>query len=284
MRRRRRYKQMKHNSMFKAWRKKRQKEKHKRRMRFASEGALNLPETWFVFHDDSAPPGSRDVDLAFVEDYDPDTEELLVYDVDDNAERVVSLDDFLSHTLFLEEADIDNFELLMDQFYGGPEDDLEIVPDEEQVPEREVLYDDPSALEATKELVKETFEAEPWYGGAGIGPTDDGEHHAVLLRVLPGFRERAQSLVDDLDVPVFVRIVETVPPRPRGAVVASAWLEKVAFNKENPTDLLMQLGKVLDKAQREAEGLARTRLRTVSTRIRGLGRDVQEAWRRRGED
>jgi hypothetical protein len=122
------------------------------------------------------------------------------------------------------------------------------------------------------------------YLGAGVGPSDDGEHHAVVLRVLPGFREATERLVGTLNVPVFVRVVEVEDSAPRPSVVASAWMQKIAFNKENPTDLLMQLEKVLEKAQKEAEGIARTRLRSVSTRIRGLGRDVQEAWRRRQEN
>lgn len=129
IKRNQRRKQLRHNSMFKAWRKKRQKEKHKRRMRFAAEGAL--PESWFIFRDDAV---TLDIDLGFIQDYDPDTEELLVFDVDDGAEKVVTLDEFLTHSEFLEEADIDNFELIMDQFYGEPQDDLDIVPEEEEAP------------------------------------------------------------------------------------------------------------------------------------------------------
>ena len=285
MRRRRRYRQMKHNSMFKAWRKKRQKEKHKRRMRFAAEGMTTLPETWFVFHDTPFSGDLRDVDMGFIEDYDPDTEDLLIYDVDDGTERVVDLEDFLANSDFLEEADIDNFELLMDQYYGGPEDDLDLVPETEQLTSPPmVMYDDPGALQKTKELVKQIFQGEPWFVGVSIGPSDDGEHHAVALRVLPGFRNAAKERLQGLDLPVFVRVIEMTQPTPRPGLVASEWLRKVAFNKENPTDLLMQLGKVLDKAQRDADGVARTRLRNVSMRIRGLGRDVQEAWRRRRED
>jgi hypothetical protein len=139
--RRRRYKMMKHNSMFKGWRKKRQGQKAKRRMRFGAEGQTNLPESWFVFRDDVEQGQPLDIDMGFIEDYDPDTEQLLIYDVDENKEKVVELDQFLTHSEFLEEADLDNFELIMDQFYGGPEDDLDIVPDSEEAPRMEFEVD-----------------------------------------------------------------------------------------------------------------------------------------------
>lgn len=139
--RRRRYKMMKHNSMFKGWRKKRQAQKAKRRMRFGAEGTTDLPQSWFVFHDDVPEGAPMEIDMGFIEDYDPDTEELLIYDVDENKEKVVELDQFLTHSEFLEEADLDNFELIMDQFYGGPEDDLDIVPDSEEAPRMEFEVD-----------------------------------------------------------------------------------------------------------------------------------------------
>ena len=141
LKRNRRRKMLKHNSMFKAWRKKRQKEKGKRRMRFGAEGATDLPQSWFVFHDDAEPGQPLDIDMGFIEDYDPDTEDFLIYDVDDRKEKVVSLDDFLTHSEFLEKADLDNFELIMDQYYGGPEDDLDIVPDSEEAPRMEFEID-----------------------------------------------------------------------------------------------------------------------------------------------
>jgi len=135
-----RRKMLKHNSMFKAWRKKRQKEKAKRRMRFGAEGSTDLPQSWFVFHND-AEGGTLVIGMGFIEDYDPDTEEFLIYDVDDDTEKTVSLDDFLTHSEFLEKADLDNFELIMDQFYGGPEDDLDIVPDADEAPRMEFEVD-----------------------------------------------------------------------------------------------------------------------------------------------
>lgn len=129
VRRNQRMKRLRNNSLFKAWRKKRQKEKHKRRMRFAS-GETVFPESWFIFHDDDI----LDIDLGYIVDYDPDTEELLIYDVDDDQEKVVGLGDFLTHSEFVEKADLDNFELIMDQFYGDPRDDLDLIEEGEEAP------------------------------------------------------------------------------------------------------------------------------------------------------
>jgi hypothetical protein len=204
-----RRRQLKNNSLFKHWRKKRQREKQKRRMRFATEG--NLPEVWFIFRDEAVP---LDIDLGYIVDYDPDTEELLVYDVDDDQEKTVDLDEFLSHSEFLEEADLDNFELLMDQYYGGPEDDLDIVEEDEQSSD----YEAPIEVDA---------------------------------------------------------IIERVARR---------YILKCGFNKENPSDLLSQLVKVLDKAERRAPSTGRRRLKDVSSRVKGLSKDVQQAWNHRDEE
>ena len=132
---------LKHNSMFKAWRKKRTKEKGKRRMRFGAEGNPDFPQSWLVLRHDVEEGKQLDIDMGFIEDYDPDAEELLIFDVDENKEKVVALDDFLTHSEFLEDADLDNFELIMDQYYGGPEDDLDIVPDEDEAPRMEFEVD-----------------------------------------------------------------------------------------------------------------------------------------------
>jgi len=158
LKRTRRRKMLKHNSLFKAWRKKRQKEKAKRRMRFGAEGTTDLPESWFIFHDVPGDDGVLDIDMGFIEDYDPDTEELLIYDVDDEVEKVVGLDDFLRYSEFLEKADLDNFELIMDQYYGGPEEDLDIVPDSEETPrlEGEIDAEDVAARVARRFLLAGT--------------------------------------------------------------------------------------------------------------------------------
>ena len=147
-----------------------------------------------------------------------------------------------------------------------------------------VEYDEESELEQGKQRAKELLDREPWYRGAGIGAAEDGEHFAVTVRVAPGFGGEAERRVAGLDLPVFFTIVETEGWGPRPAVVASAWLRsKVAFNKENPTDLVKQLAKILDKAQTGASTGARKRLRDSSSQIRNLGRAVQEAWERRRE-
>jgi len=139
--RKKRQRVLKHNSMFKAWRKKRNKEQTKRRLRFGSEGETNLPQSWFVFRNDEDEEQDFDIGMGYIVDYDPDTEELLIFDVDEGKEKTVALDEFLTHSEFLEDADLDNFELIMDQYYGGPEDDLDIVPDDDEAPRMEFEVD-----------------------------------------------------------------------------------------------------------------------------------------------
>lgn len=131
IKRRQRRRRLRNNALFKQWRRKRQREKHKRRMRFAAAGETHFPESWFIFRDEGLP---IDIDLGYLVDYDPDAEEFLVYDVDDDEEKVVALDDFLNHSEFLEEADLANFGLIMDQFYGSPQDDLDIIEEHEEAP------------------------------------------------------------------------------------------------------------------------------------------------------
>jgi hypothetical protein len=60
--------------------------------------------------------------------------------------------------------------------------------------------------------------------------------------------------------------------------VASAHLEKLAFNKENPSDLLNQIVKVLDKASRQAEGQGKKALVDAASRVKGIAKPVTEAW------
>ena len=58
----------------------------------------------------------------------------------------------------------------------------------------------------------------------------------------------------------------------------------LAFNKENPSDLLSQLVKVLDKATKDAEGQGRKGLQDISSRVKGMAKNVAEAWEKRTED
>jgi len=66
--------------------------------------------------------------------------------------------------------------------------------------------------------------------------------------------------------------------------VASAHLEKLAFNKENPSDLLNQIVKVLDKASRQAEGQGKKALVDAASRVKGIAKPVTEAWAARDEE
>lgn len=278
MQRRRRYRRLRNNSLFKQWRKKRQREKAKRRMRFAAETAL--PESWFIFYDEQGPGQPLDIDLGYILDYDPDTEELLIHDVDEESEKVVDLVQFLRHSEFLEEADLDNFDLLMDQYYGESADDLDIVPDSEVAPP------DLAAIQEGRQIVTDLIGEAEWFRGVGIGPAPEGDGLAVTVRVAPGYGDKVTELISDVeDFPADFEVVEVEMPEARSLVVAGEWLRrKVAFNKENPTDLLNQLVKVLEKAKGRAGGRGEKRLGDVASRVRGIGRDVQDAWRRRREE
>jgi len=66
--------------------------------------------------------------------------------------------------------------------------------------------------------------------------------------------------------------------------VAAAHLEKQAFNKENPSDLLNQIVKVLDKASRGAEGRGRKGLTDAASRVKGIAKPVSEAWASRDDE
>lgn len=59
---------------------------------------------------------------------------------------------------------------------------------------------------------------------------------------------------------------------------------RVAFNKEQPSELLNQLVKVLDKASTQASGVGRKELRDASSRVKALTRSVADAWEKRNEE
>jgi hypothetical protein len=140
--RRRRRQLLQNNAMFKAWRKKRVKEKHRRRMRFASTQKWayaeniggDLPEVWFIFPEENELGQIIGTGMGFILDYDPDTEELLIFDTRDDQFKGVALDAFMQYAEPLEEADGANLELLLDQYYGDPIDDLDIIPEEDEAP------------------------------------------------------------------------------------------------------------------------------------------------------
>jgi hypothetical protein len=58
----------------------------------------------------------------------------------------------------------------------------------------------------------------------------------------------------------------------------------LAFNKEQPSELLSQLVKVLSKAEDEAEGDGQDRLSEALTDVKGMTRRVSDAWSRRKEE
>lgn len=66
--------------------------------------------------------------------------------------------------------------------------------------------------------------------------------------------------------------------------VAARYFEKRAFNKENPSDLLNQIVKVLNKASKDAEGKGKKGLVDAASRVKGLSKDIQTAWSQRNEE
>ena len=66
--------------------------------------------------------------------------------------------------------------------------------------------------------------------------------------------------------------------------VASAHLQKMAFNKENPSDLLRQLVKLMEKEAQQAEGKGKKALDDAMSRVRGITKVVQDAWNSRKEE
>ena len=66
--------------------------------------------------------------------------------------------------------------------------------------------------------------------------------------------------------------------------VAASHIEKMAFNKENPSDLLRQLVKTLEKESKAAEGKGRKGLDDAMSRVRGITKVVQTAWDGRKEE
>lgn len=59
---------------------------------------------------------------------------------------------------------------------------------------------------------------------------------------------------------------------------------KVAFNKENPTELLSQIIAVLNKAAQKAAGSGKKGLTDASSRVKGLTSIVQDAWNHRNDE
>ena len=94
----------------------------------------NVPEIWFVFPEENEMGGVIGTGLGYVCDYNPDTEELLIFDTRTNEWKGVFIDDFIRFAQPVEEADGDNLELYMDQFYGEEEEDLNIVDEEDESP------------------------------------------------------------------------------------------------------------------------------------------------------
>lgn len=94
----------------------------------------NVPEIWFVFPEENEMGDVTGTSLGFVCDYNPDSEELLIYDTRTEEWKGVFLDDFFRFAQPVEEADGDNLDLYLDQFYGEPRDDLDIIEEDQEAP------------------------------------------------------------------------------------------------------------------------------------------------------
>ena len=76
----------------------------------------------------------------------------------------------------------------------------------------------------------------------------------------------------------------TTPAEADEAMLANVTNMYLAFNKENPSDLLSQLVKVLDKETTKTEGQGRKKLQDAASRVKGMAKTVADAWERRHED
>jgi hypothetical protein len=134
--------------------------------------------------------------------------------------------------------------------------------------------------------VSSLFRGEEWFRGSGISPVPNGNGFLVSVRVATGHGDHVNRVLADLkDFPAHYDVIEMGEWETRAASVASAWmLRKISFNKENPSDLLSQLLKVIESEKSRLEGRGQQRLVDVASRLRGMTRDVQEAWRRRHEE
>ncbi len=84
---------------------------------------------------------------------------------------------------------------------------------------------------------------------------------------------------------VYVQMARHLEASP--TTVASRWLTKTAFNKENPVDLISQLVRVLERAADESKDHedehAADALGHAVGSVRDVSREVQTAWRLRSK-
>lgn len=96
--------------------------------------------------------------------------------------------------------------------------------------------------------------------------------------------DEASRTPDDGDDTVIVYEFADPTPEPVDESTKRVAGIYLSFNKENPGDLMSQLVKVLDKGANQAEGEGRKKLKDVSSRVKGLAKNVAKAWESRHEE
>lgn len=98
--------------------------------------------------------------------------------------------------------------------------------------------------------------------------------------------DQASEIEDDgdEDVTVWDFTLDDVTPGQPMMASRIAMRHVVALNKENPSDLLNQLVKVLDKAVQQAEGRGKKTLQDAKSRVKGITKIVADAWLARKDD
>jgi hypothetical protein len=169
---------LKNNSLFKSWRKHRQSQKGKRRMRFGFEEVFRqdqivsldrgkdpapetiVPEVGFIFPHETEAGRMNGIDLGYLADYDPDNEEFLVYDASNDSYRGVDFDDF----------------------YGTERDDLDLIPEEKEapaLPEDDLPEEEEEVLETG--MVQPPAEQRDQWSAAGELPGQVVEYPRPIL-------------------------------------------------------------------------------------------------------
>ena len=127
---------------------------------------------------------------------------------------------------------------------------------------------------------QDTMEVEEFFDCAVMFDEEDIEQVFNIL-------DQAADIEDDGDddVTVWDFTLDDIDPVGQPQVMASrvAMRHVVALNKENPSDLLNQLVKVLDKAVQGAEGSGKKALQDAKSRVKGITKVVADAWVRKEE-
>jgi hypothetical protein len=136
-----------------------------------------------------------------------------------------------------------------------------------------------------------TIEYELEDGGSGDMPVDEFMETAIMedesdIAALHDILEQASGIRTDREDDV---VWEFDGEREADEASFEKMTDRVAgrhlaFNKENPSELLNQMVRVLSKASDRAEGKGKRGLEAALTDVRGLTKAVQGAWSGRNEE